>query len=159
MALPESTRDKIRDLVAAHHRKKPSDGAKLLLVILTPLPETQLASPSEMMDWLGEAAAQGKDGTSYVLGKLRDAARSQDSRAGRESSYMEAHNEERASALERVLSFEEWQHLTEQERQWAMDALDAPSRADLMELWTLSIEGVKSRLRRLGEKIKEIKKL
>lgn len=62
------------------------------------------------------------------------------------------------SVVGRMSALSDWQHLTKQERQWASDALSAPSQGALATLWGLSVKGVKTRLVRLRKKIHDLEK-
>lgn len=166
-ALPNETKRELRGLLVTALRKEltalvagkqeASEGTLFLLFLVTPVPETQLATPNEMMEWVGLAALYERDGLEYVLGCLRNREQSEQSRAVRQSNYAQE-QEEKSSVLARLEKLTELRNLPPREQQYALDAIKARSRAELATLWGLSLEGVKTRLRRLRKKIEDLKK-
>lgn len=157
VTLPDEAREKVRDLLTKSFQATASIGVLQLLCLLTPFPETQLASPADMVEWFGLALLRGDDGLAYVEGRLRNIEQQGGRRRRRESDYARE-QAQRASALQRLESLDSWRLLSPLDQQHIRDALSTPSQAELATKWGVSLEGTKKRLTRLRNKIEELEK-
>lgn len=159
-ALSNEIKAELREKLSASlwdkEREEVSEGVLYLLFLVTPLPETTLATPNELMEWVGLAVLNDDDPSEFVLGKLSNRKASEQKRKTRESDYAES-VEGKSSILSQLEELADLNSLTRKERQYVIDSAQSNSREELARRWRLSLAGVSQRLARLRKKIERLK--
>lgn len=130
----------------------------LLTALLAPdLPQgdTQ-TSPSEIVVWVGEAAAnRDDDPTGFVWGRINNRTYSGQLTSTRERGFVRQHQRQEADALERYTSAETFARLREVD-QWTLVYAATYSIGVQAAIWGLTYDGAEDRLRRARARLQKL---